>query len=65
MRKIGRQLLNLMLMAAIIIGSFSADSVMSQAADGRAGAVKSEDVKAGSMEVHFMDVGRRRYADCV
>lgn len=58
MRKIGRQLLNLMLMAAIIIGSFSADSVMSQAADGRAGAVKSEDVKAGSMEVHFMDVGQ-------
>ncbi len=58
MRKICRQLLNLMLMAAIIIGSFSADSVMSQAADGRAGAVKSEDVKAGSMEVHFMDVGQ-------
>ncbi len=58
MRKIGRQLLNLMLMAAIIIGSFSADSLMSQAADGRAGAVKSEDVKAGSMKVHFMDVGQ-------
>lgn len=58
MRKICRQLLNLMLVAAIIIGGFSADSLMSQAADGRAGAAKSEDVKAGSMEVHFMDVGQ-------
>ncbi|MDE7321680.1 MAG: MBL fold metallo-hydrolase [Lachnospiraceae bacterium] len=58
MRKIHRQILNLILVAAIIIGGFSAGSMMSQAANAKTGDAKAESAEAGSMEVHYIDVGQ-------
>lgn len=57
MRKVYRQIMNLILAAAIIIG-FSADSLMTEAAEGRTSGARAESVETGSMEVHFLDVGQ-------
>ncbi len=54
MKKIYRQLLNLFLVTAIIVGGgIFINSMMTQAS-----VSKTEDEKAGIMEVHFIDVGQ-------
>jgi len=48
MKKIYRKMLNLLLVAAVLIGGISIDSMMSHAST----------EKAGKMEVHYIDVGQ-------
>lgn len=51
MKKIHRQVLYVLLVAAVLIGGIAADSMISSATDAKAG-------EAGKMEVHFIDVGQ-------
>lgn len=53
MKKIYRQIRNLLLVAAIVLGGMSVNSVISSASNEKAG-----DTKAAKMEVHFIDVGQ-------
>ena len=54
MKKVYRQLLNFLMAAAVLIGAGTiVNTKMSQASG-----YEKQDAKAGTMEVHFIDVGQ-------
>ena len=60
MKRIYKQLLNIFLVTAILIGGVAAASAMSSASSAKAGEPKTANAqtKAKEMEVHFIDVGQ-------
>ncbi|MDE5697039.1 MAG: MBL fold metallo-hydrolase [Lachnospiraceae bacterium] len=58
MKKIYKQLLNLFLVAAILIGGITAGSMISSASGAKAGDAEMKSTEAEKMEVHFIDVGQ-------